>query len=116
MSFIWDERADQIVQSMLKTHSVEEIARAIGCGRSTCYNRINGKKFTPEYREKQSCEYRAKYPARDEAETVDPRPSADLIRDRDARALLPCRDLTGLFFGDPRVGESALDVRARSAS
>lgn len=39
------------------------------------------------------------------------RPTVEMIRDRDARAMLPCRDLTAAFFGDPPLGLSALDGR-----
>lgn len=38
-------------------------------------------------------------------------PTPEMIADRNARALLPHRDLTGAFFGDPPVGLSALEGR-----
>jgi len=39
------------------------------------------------------------------------RPTPEMLRDRDARAMLPCRDLTAAMFGDPPVGLSALEGR-----
>lgn len=111
MRFVWTDEIDRQARSMLATHSIEEIAKVIGCARSTCYARIDGKKYTPEHRKKQSCEYRTKYPARSDVETIDPRPSVDLIRDRDVRAMLPHRDLTAAMFGDPKIGLSALEGR-----
>lgn len=39
----------------------------------------------------------------------DARASGDMLKDRDARMSAPYRDLAGMFFGDPRVGQSALD-------
>jgi hypothetical protein len=38
-------------------------------------------------------------------------PSQETIAERDARIAAPFRGFTGAFFGDPRVGYSALDGR-----
>lgn len=45
------------------------------------------------------------------AETELGRPTAEMLRDRDIRSMLPHRDLTGAFFNDPPVGLSALEGR-----
>jgi hypothetical protein len=39
------------------------------------------------------------------------RPTPEMLADRDRREAMPHRDLTGAFFGDPRIGESALEGR-----
>lgn len=38
-----------------------------------------------------------------------PRPSQDILAQRDYRLSFPYRDLTGELMGDPRRGQSALD-------
>lgn len=40
-----------------------------------------------------------------------PRPSQDLLKQRDERLSVPHRDLTGELMNDPRVGQSALDKK-----
>lgn len=40
------------------------------------------------------------------------RPTAEMLADRDRRAVMPCRDLTSILMGDPPIGLSALDQRA----
>lgn len=114
MRFVWTDEIDRQARSLLATHAIEEIAKIIGCARSTCYARINGKKYTLEQRAKNRAAYREAVPARDDAETVDERPSPEQIRDRDMRAMLPCRDLTAAMFGDPKIGMSQLDARQKS--
>lgn len=42
------------------------------------------------------------------------RPSDALIRERDRRAAAPSHDLVGALMGDPPIGFSALDKRART--
>lgn len=37
-------------------------------------------------------------------------PTPEMIEDRNVRALLPHRDLTAAFCGDPKIGQSALDM------
>lgn len=44
------------------------------------------------------------------------RPTPEMLADRARREAMPYRDLTSVLCGDPRVGESALDVRTGSAS
>lgn len=43
------------------------------------------------------------------------RASNDLLKARDARISAPHRDLSGMLFGDPRVGQSALDRKMEAA-
>lgn len=38
-------------------------------------------------------------------------PTPEMIEDRNARSMLPHRDLTSAFFGDPPIGLSALEGR-----
>ncbi len=75
---------------------------------------------TPEQRRKQQDaenawrrQYRRDYIrtgySKEENVRASERPSHDLLRERDRRLSLPCRDLTSAFFGDPPVGLSALD-------
>lgn len=111
MSIIWTDEIDKLARAMRLNHTVAEIAKTIGVSRATCYSRLNGKRYTPEHRTKVNEQYRANFPSRDEAETVDPRPSSDMLADRDARCALPSRGLTGFLMGDPPVGLSALEER-----
>jgi len=52
------------------------------------------------------------YPTeRDMDASISFRPTSEMMRDRDMRAALPHRDLTGILCGDPPIGLSALEMR-----
>ncbi len=101
-------------------YTVMEIATAMGRKHNTILCRLKWDALTPEQRterRKQKREWAKKRVARldpNDTATFEPaigRPTPEMLRDRDVRAVLPCRDLTAAFFGDPPLGLSALDGR-----
>lgn len=95
--------------------STLEIALALGKKYNTILHRIYWDAKTPEERElhrrKQASWRKKRTTTAVIAETVLTRPTPEMIRDRDIRALMPHRDLTAILCGDPPVGMSALEGR-----
>lgn len=102
--------------------TVAEIATALGRKETQVRHRLRWDAITPAEKKRRSEAsrvrqrmYRAgkQIRARQNViqETEIHRPTLEMIRDRDARAMLPYRDLTAAFFNDPPLGLSALDGR-----
>jgi len=63
------------------------------------------------YRRRRSARRKVGNPVVEKSIQVVNRPTPEMIRDRDVRAMLPHRDLTAAMFGDPKIGLSALEGR-----
>jgi IS30 family transposase len=92
-----------------------EIARALDVKYSTVHHRIRHDSMTEEQRAAKRGHFnrwrKARISNRTVAEPALYRPTPEMIRDRDVRAMLPHRDLTAAMFGDPKIGMSALEGR-----
>lgn len=93
-----------------------QIAVAMGRKYNTIVNRFKWDAMTPEERQtnrERKREWRNAHVAKPAADIPLPftRPTPEMLADRDRREAMPHRDLTGAFFGDPRIGESALEGR-----
>lgn len=97
-----------------------EIATALGRKYNTIVCRMKWDSLTPDERvrrrerRREWNRKRATRMAANDPKAPEPsigRPTPEMLRDRDARAMLPYRDLTAAFFNDPPLGLSALDGR-----
>ena len=95
-----------------------KIGLALGRTKSAVTARLKLLNSTPEERKEinknKRCGKKDTYVRRSDNHDrpVDIAPSPEAVRDRDVRSMSPYRDLSGAFFGDPKVGCSALDQRA----
>ena len=93
-----------------------QIAVAMGRKYNTIVNRFKWDAMTPEERQinrDRKREWRNSHAAKPKADIPLPfaRPTPEMLADRDRREAMPHRDLTSAFFGDPRIGQSALEGR-----
>lgn len=124
MSKFWtDERLATLNAKYAEGIPLQDIADHLGTSKRTVENRLYWLRMTPERRaarRQKINEYRRALKKGDTRVTIEQvqvsaRPSEEQLRQRDAREMLPYRDLTAMLCGDPKIGESALDgLRGRA--
>ncbi|WP_425991328.1 hypothetical protein [Afipia sp. DC4300-2b1] len=121
MSKFWtEERLAKLNAEYAEGIPLQDIADHLGTSKRTVENRLYWLRMTPERRaarRQKINEYRRALKKEDTRVTIEQvqvsaRPSEEQLRQRDAREMLPYRDLTAMLCGDPPIGLSALDQRA----
>ena len=102
-----------------KTH--REIGKILGRSSQSICLHLYERRMTPErLAEHRAMKLRSRNRTAKTIETARPldlgiqtvnRPTAEMLADRDRRAVMPYRDLTSILCGDPPLGLSALDGR-----
>ena len=111
-----DDEVKRAYQLRRQGLTFNQIAVAMGRKYNTIVNRFKWDAMTPEQRQTnrdRKREWRNNHVNKPKAEIPLPftRPTPEMLADRDRREAMPHRDLTGAFFGDPRIGQSALEGR-----
>lgn len=117
---VWDE---QRLARMNKLRAdgvpLKDIANRLGVKQRTLERRLYWDDMTPDKRKarrdriyQRRRELALEQPrVMIELVQVSARPTPEQIRDRDLRMMMPPRDFTALFCGDPPIGRSALDMK-----
>lgn len=107
----WTAEEDDFAQRMNRQMTRKAIGKVLGRTKNAVTGGLRLLAMTPEERRNLHA-YRSQL--RQKVDPNDPpiyRPTPEMLHDRDVRSMLPHRDLTGAFLGDPPVGLSALEGR-----